>query len=381
MNLNLTATIQMPDHPLRRQVIGLCKKVDKPLLKLSTKDYVDNGLGHLVEQFDGQAGLVNIEVFNELQHTITGWPGGKPDVDDSTRPERAKPYPKRVIVFSPHPDDDVISMGGTIRRLMQQKHDVHVAYETSGDIAVGDEEVRRFMHFINGFNTIFANGSDEVIKHSYQVVKNFIRNKKAGDLDNEQILRLKGLIRRGEARLACEYNGIDSQHIHFLDLPFYESGKIEKLPMSERDVIPIQELLAEIRPHQIYVAADLADPHGTHRKCTDAVLAAIDEERKAGAEWLSDCRVWMYRGAWAEWEVADIEMCVPMSPEELREKRNAILRHQSHMESAPFLGNDERLFWQRAEDRNRDTAKRYDELGLACYEAMEAFVEYRFDNK
>jgi len=197
-------------------------------------------------------------------------------------------------------------------------------------------------------------------------------------MDTEQILRLKGLIRRGEARLACEYSGIDSKHIHFLDLPFYESGKIEKLPMTENDVIPIQQLISEIQPHQIYVAADLADPHGTHRKCTDAVLAAIDEEKKAGAEWLKDCRVWMYRGAWAEWDVADIEMCVPMSPEELREKRNAILRHQSQMESAPFLGNDERLFWQRAEDRNRETAKRYDNLGLACYEAMEAFVEYKF---
>jgi len=400
MNLHLTDTIQMPDHQLRRQVIDLCNKVGKPLLKLSTKDYVDNGLGHLVEQFQGQAGLVNIEVFNELQHTITGWPGGKPNVDDSTRPERALPYPKRVVVFSPHPDDDVISMGGTIRRLMQQGHDVHIAYETSGDIAVGDEEVRRFMHFINGFNTIFANGSDEVIKHSYQVVKAFIKNKKDGDLDNEQILRLKGLIRRGEARLACEYNGIDSKHIHFLDLPFYESGRIEKLPMTERDVEPIQALLEEIKPHQIYVAADLADPHGTHRKCTDAVLAALDEiknpdgsycpsrgglysssspsmEGQEGS-WLKDCRVWMYRGAWAEWDVADIEMCVPMSPEELREKRNAILRHQSQMESAPFLGDDERLFWQRAEDRNRETARRYDQLGLACYEAMEAFVEYRF---
>ena len=378
MNLNLTANIQMPDHQLRRVVIDLCNKTGKPLLKLSTKDYIDNGLGYLVEQFDGQAGLVNIEVFNELQHTITGWPGGKPDVDDSTRPERAKPYPKRVIVFSPHPDDDVISMGGTIRRLMQQKHIVDVAYETSGDIAVGDEEVRRFMHFINGFNTIFAHGSDEVIKQSYQMVKSFLKKKKAGDIDNELILRLKGLIRRGEARLACEYNGIDSQHIHFLDLPFYESGKIEKLPMSENDVMPVMELLSEIQPHQIYVAADLADPHGTHRKCTDAVLAAIDELKKNGTEWLKDCRVWMYRGAWAEWDVADIEMCVPMSPEELREKRNAILRHQSQMESAPFLGNDERLFWQRAEDRNRDTAKRYDALGLACYEAMEAFVEYKF---
>ena len=339
MNLNLTANIKLPEHQLRRQVIELCNKTGKPLLKLSTKDYVDNGLGHLIEQFDGQAGLVNIEVFNELQHTITGWPGGKPDVDDSTRPERAKPYPKRVIVFSPHPDDDVISMGGTIRRLMQQKHDVHVAYETSGNIAVADEEVRLYMHFINGFNKLFANGSDEVIKI---------------------------------------YNHIPKDHIHFLDLPFYESGKIEKLPMTERDVEPIMQLLEEIQPHQIYVAADLADPHGTHRKCTDAVLAAIDEEKKAGAEWLKDCRVWMYRGAWAEWDVADIEMCVPMSPEELREKRNAILRHQSQMESAPFLGNDERLFWQRAEDRNRETAKRYDALGLACYEAMEAFVEYKF---
>ena len=378
MNLNLTETITMPSHTLRRQVIALCEKVGKPLLKLSTKDYVDNGLGHLVEQFDGQAGLVNIEVFNELQHTITGWPGGKPDVDDTTRPERATPYPKRVVVFSPHPDDDVISMGGTIRRLMQQRHDVHVAYETSGNIAVGDEEVSRFMHFIKGFNMIFTSGSDEVINNSYQTVRNFLKSKQPGDVDNETVLRLKGLIRRGEARLACEYNGIDSSHVHFLDLPFYESGKIEKLPMTEQDVLPIQQLLSQIQPHQVFVAADLADPHGTHRKCTDAVLAAIDEEKKAGAAWLNDCRVWMYRGAWAEWEVADIEMCVPMSPEELREKRNAILRHQSQMESAPFMGNDERLFWQRAEDRNRALAKRYDDLGLACYEAMEAFVEYHF---
>ena len=378
MNFNLTETITMPSHTLRRQVIALCEKVGKPLLKLSTKDYVDNGLGYLVEQFDGQAGLVNIEVFNELQHTITGWPGGKPDVDDTTRPERAKPYPKRVVVFSPHPDDDVISMGGTIRRLMQQHHDVHVAYETSGNIAVGDEEVSRFMHFIKGFNMIFTSGSDEVINNSYQTVRDFLKGKQPGDVDNETVLRLKGLIRRGEARLACEYNGIDNSHVHFLDLPFYESGKIEKLPMTEQDVLPIQQLLSQIQPHQVFVAADLADPHGTHRKCTDAVLAAIDEEKKAGAAWLKDCRVWMYRGAWAEWEVADIEMCVPMSPEELREKRNAILRHQSQMESAPFMGNDERLFWQRAEDRNRALAKRYDDLGLACYEAMEAFVEYHF---
>ena len=378
MNLNLTETIQMPSHTLRRQVIGLCEKVGKPLLKLSTKDYMDNGLGNLIEEFDGQAGLVNIKVFNELQHTITGWPGGKPDVDDTTRPERATPYPKRVIVFSPHPDDDVISMGGTIRRLMQQGHDVHIAYETSGNIAVADEEVRLYMHFINGFNQLFANGSDEVIKIRYQEIMNYLRQKGKDDLDNPSILTVKGLIRRGEARNACGYNHIPKDHIHFLDLPFYESGKIEKLPVTEKDVRIVQALIADIQPHQIYVAADLADPHGTHRKCTDVVLAAVEEEQKACSDWLKDCRIWMYRGAWAEWDIADIEMCVPMSPEELREKRNAILRHQSQMESAPFMGNDERLFWQRAEDRNRQTAQRYDYLGLACYEAMEAFVEYHF---
>ena len=380
MNLNLTSTINF-DHivnrQLRKDVIDLCLKTGKPVLKLSTKDYRDNGLGHYVEEY-GSAGLVNIEVFNILQHTITGWPGGKPNADDSTRPERALPYPKRVIVFSPHPDDDVISMGGTIRRLVQQGHDVHIAYETSGNIAVADEEVRLYMHFINGFNQLFANGSDEVIKIRYKEIKTFLKQKEEGGLDNRTILTVKGLIRRGEARNACGYNHIHKDHIHFLDLPFYESGKIEKLPVSERDVRIVEDLIAEIQPHQIYVAADLADPHGTHRKCTDVVLAAIAEQKKAGAQWLDDCRVWMYRGAWAEWEIENIEMCVPMSPEELREKRNAILRHQSQMESAPFLGNDERLFWQRAEDRNKATAKLYDDLGLACYEAMEAFVEYKF---
>ena len=379
MNLNLTSTINF-DHirnrALRKRVVDLCLDTGKPVLKLSTRDYLDHHMGDLVDQY-GSAGLVNIEVFNILQHTITGWPGGKPNADDSTRPERALPYPKRVIVFSPHPDDDVISMGGTIRRLVQQKHDVHIAYETSGNIAVGDEEVTRYMHFINGFNKLFAGGADEVISSKYKEIKDFLKLKQPGDFDNRDVLTIKGLIRRGEARNACAYNGIPKSRIHFLDLPFYESGRIEKRPLSEADVRIVEQLLAEVRPHQIFVAADLADPHGTHRVCTDAVLAAIDEQRRAGATWLDDCRVWMYRGAWSEWEIENIEMCVPMSPEELREKRNAILRHQSQMESAPFLGNDERLFWQRAEDRNKATAQLYDRLGLACYEAMEAFAEYR----
>lgn len=373
----LVASCKWTDKLVRSALVWLCQITGKPLLKLTNKDYNENGLSELLALY-GSAYNANIKIFNDLQHTITGWPGGKPDADDTYRPERAKPFPKRVIVFSPHPDDDVISMGGTLRRLVQQGHDVHVAYETSGNIAVGDEEVVRFMHFINGFNQLFANEQDEVIKSKYKEIKEFLKNKKEGDIDTQDIRTIKGLIRRGEARTASTFNQIPLDHVHFLDLPFYESGKIEKLPMGEADVNIVRELITKVKPHQIYVAGDLADPHGTHRKCTDAVLAAIDLEKEAKAEWLKDCRVWMYRGAWAEWEIENIEMCVPISPEELRAKRNSILKHQSQMESAPFLGNDERLFWQRSEDRNRGTAKLYDDLGLACYEAMEAFVEYKF---
>ena len=372
----LVTSCQWTDKLVRSALVWLCQKIHKPILKLTNKDYNENGLSELLALY-GSAYNANIKIFNDLQHTITGWPGGKPDADDTYRPERAKPYPKRVIVFSPHPDDDVISMGGTIRRLVQQKHDLHIAYETSGNIAEGDEEVTRFMHFINGFNQIFADSKDSVISNKYKEIKQFFAQKKEGDFDTKDILTIKGLIRRGEARTACTYNQIPLDHVHFLDLPFYESGKIEKLPMTEKDVEIVRHLLQEVKPHQIYVAGDLADPHGTHKKCTDAVLAAIDLEKEAGAEWLKDFRIWMYRGAWAEWEIENIEMCVPLSPEELRAKRNSILKHQSQMESAPFLGNDERLFWQRAEDRNRGTAQLYDGLGLACYEAMEAFVEYK----
>ena len=373
----LVASCKWTDKLVRSALVWLCQITGKPLLKLTNKDYNENGLSELLALY-GSAYNANIKIFNDLQHTITGWPGGKPDADDTYRPERANPFPKRVIVFSPHPDDDVISMGGTLRRLVQQGHDVHVAYETSGNIAVGDEEVVRFMHFINGFNQLFANEQDEVIKSKYKEIKEFLKNKKEGDIDSQDIRTIKGLIRRGEARTASTFNQIPLDHVHFLDLPFYESGKIEKLPMGEADVNIVRELITKVKPHQIYVAGDLADPHGTHRKCTDAVLAAVDLEKEAKAEWLKVCRVWMYRGAWAEWEIENIEMCVPISPEELRAKRNSILKHQSQMESAPFLGNDERLFWQRSEDRNRGTAKLYDDLGLACYEAMEAFVEYKF---
>ena len=372
----LVTSCEWNDKLIRSAIVWLCLLTKKPILKLTNKDYNENGLSELLALY-GSAYNVNIKIFNDLQHTITGWPGGKPNADDTYRPERAKPFPKRVVVFSPHPDDDVISTGGTIRRLVQQGHEVHVAYETSGNIAVGDEEVVRFMHFINGFNQLFDGEKNETIKNMYAEIKKFLKHKKEGDMDTRDILTIKGLIRRGEARTACTYNQIPLERVHFLDLPFYETGRIEKNPISEADINIVLDLLREVKPHQIYVAGDLADPHGTHRVCTDAVLAAIDEEKNAGAEWLKDCRIWMYRGAWAEWEIENIEMAVPLSPEELRAKRNSILKHQSQMESAPFLGNDERLFWQRSEDRNRGTASLYDSLGLACYEAMEAFVEYK----
>ena len=371
----LVTSCEWDNKLIRRAIVWLCQLTGKPILKLTNKDYNENGLSELLALY-GSAYNVNIKIFNDLQHTITGWPGGKPNADDTYRPERAKPYPKRVIIFSPHPDDDVISMGGTLRRLVEQKHEVHVAYETSGNIAVGDEEVVRFMHFINGFNQLFNNSADQVINEKYAEIRNFLKEKKDGDMDSRDILTIKGLIRRGEARTACTYNNIPLERCHFLDLPFYETGKIQKNPISEADVEIVRNLLREVKPHQIFVAGDLADPHGTHRVCTDAVFAAVDLEKEEGAKWLKDCRIWMYRGAWAEWEIENIEMAVPISPEELRAKRNSILKHQSQMESAPFLGNDERLFWQRSEDRNRGTATLYDQLGLASYEAMEAFVEY-----
>lgn len=371
----LVTSCEWDDKLIRNAIVWLCGITGKPILKLTNKDYNEHGLSELLALY-GSAYDVNIRIFNDLQHTITGWPGGKPDADDTYRPERARPYPKRVVIFSPHPDDDVISMGGTLQRLVKQNHEVHVAYQTSGNIAVGDEEVIRFLHFINGFNELFDNNANETINRKYAEIRTFLHDKKSNDMDTRDILTLKGLIRRGEARIASMYSGIPLERVHFLDLPFYETGRIQKNPISEADVEIVRNLLREVKPHQIFVAGDLADPHGTHRVCTDAVFAAIDLEKEAGAEWLKECRIWMYRGAWAEWEIEHIEMVVPISPEELRAKRNAILKHQSQMESAPFLGNDERLFWQRSEDRNHATAELYKNLGLASYEAMEAFVEY-----
>ena len=358
---------------IRRAIVWLCGVVDKPILKLTNKDYNDNGLSELITLY-GSAYNVNIKIFNDLQHTITGWPGGKPDADDTYRPERAKPYPKRVIIFSPHPDDDVISMGGTFQRLVNQGHEVHVAYQTSGNIAVGDEEVIRYISVLNSMRKKF-NPENTGLLEKYEHIRHYLLHEKTKeDVDTPDILFIKGRIRREEARSADRHVGLSEENVHFLDLPFYETGKVKKNPISEKDVTIVKEFIETIKPHQIYVAGDLADPHGTHKVCLDAILASLDTLKEE--EWFDDCRVWMYRGAWMEWEIDHIEMAVPLSPEELRQKRNAILKHQSQMESAPFLGDDERLFWQRSEERNRATADMYWKLGLASYEAIEAFVEY-----
>ncbi len=357
---------------IRRAIVWLCQMTGKPILKLTDKDYNDWGLGELLALY-GSAYNVNIQIFNDLQHTITGWPGGKPNADDTYRPERANPYPKRVIVFSPHPDDDVISMGGTFKRLVDQKHDVHVAYQTSGNIAVGDEDMMRYFLMMDKIAPMFGFG-DGGYKKLSDDVSNFVAKKKSGEMDSAEIREIKTMIRQAEATIACNYIGVKNENIHFLRLPFYETGAIKKGELSQKDVDIVKKLLCDVKPHQIFVAGDLADPHGTHKVCTDSVLAAIDE--LLDEEWMKDCRIWMYRGAWAEWEIDHIEMAVPISPEELRFKRNSILKHQSQMENAPFLGDDDRLFWQRAEERNRATARLYEDLGLASYEAIEAFVEY-----
>ena len=359
---------------IRRAIVWLCGVVDKPILKLTNKDYNENGLSELITLY-GSAYNVNIKIFNDLQHTITGWPGGKPEADDTNRPERATPYPKKVIIFSPHPDDDVISMGGTFQRLVNQGHEVHVAYQTSGNIAVGDEEVIRYISVLKSLNNKFDIESAK-LQSKYDDILHFLMHEKTKeDLDTPDILFIKSRIRREEARSADRYVGLSDENVYFLDLPFYETGRVKKNPISEMDVHIMKDFIETIKPHQIYVAGDLADPHGTHKVCLDAILAAIDILKVE--DWYKDCRIWMYRGAWMEWEIDHIEMAVPLSPEELRQKRNAILQHQSQMESAPFLGDDERLFWQRSEARNRATADMYWKLGLASYEAIEAFVEYK----
>ena len=362
---------------VRKAVTWLARTVERPILKLTDEEYNENGLSELLAQ-SGPAYDINIRVFNELQHTITGWPGGKPNADDTHRPERAEPFPKRVLIFSPHPDDDVISMGGTLLRLVDQGHEVHVAYQTSGNIAVFDEDALRFADFAAEYDLNFQQ-NDPAGEQFYQRVADFLHSKSPGQVDSAEVQQLKGVIRRGEARAALRYAGLDpATRAHFQDLPFYETGRVRKKPLGDEDLRLTMELLNRIQPQQIYAAGDLSDPHGTHRVCLAAIFESIHRLKASGTPWLNDCWVWLYRGAWQEWDVDQIEMAVPLSPQELTRKRRAIFKHQSQKDRPLFPGADQREFWQRSEARNRTTAKLYDELGLPEYEGIEAFVRWEF---
>ena len=349
-----------------KAVVWLSELMQIPFLKLTDKDYNNNGMSSLLTE-EGTAYNLNIKMFNKLQRTITGWPGGKPNAEDTNRPERAAPEKKRVIIFSPHPDDDVISMGGTFDRLVEQGHEVHIAYQTSGNIAVSDEEALKFAEISKFFDTT-GKTSEEIIE--------FLQNKLDHTIDSLEVRKLKGLIRRSESLAATRYLGITDDYVHFLDLPFYETGTVKKKNLAAKDVAIMCELIEYIKPHQIYAAGDLADPHGTHKVCLDSLFAALKKVKHK--KYMKDCWVWLYRGAWHEWESYDIEMAVPMSPDQVLKKRHAIFYHQTQKDGVMFQGDDSREFWVRVEDRNRLTAKKYNDLGLADYAAIEAFKRYHF---
>ena len=370
----LVDSVNWDRNMIKKAVTHLSLHLGKPVLKLTSKDYNEHGMSDLLSLY-GQAYDINIEVFNYLQHTITGWPGGKPNADDTHRPERAFPAKKKVIIFSPHPDDDIISMGGTFQRLHDQGHDVHVVYQTSGNIAVADDEALRFAEFVVDFNEKFESSNAKANKIYKEAVK-FLKNKKDSELDIPSVREIKGLIRQGEAKNTCRFVGIKKENAHFLNMPFYETGTIRKKPIGEADIQLIMDIIEEVQPHQIYAAGDLADPHGTHKVCLDAIFEAI--QRLKHREYMKNCWVWLYKGAWAEWDIDQIEMAVPMSPDQVFKKRMGIFKHQSQKDGVVFQGEDSREFWQRAEERNRGTAQIYNALGLAEYEAMEAFVRWKF---
>lgn len=368
----LVEKVDWTDNLIRKAVLGLALHLKKPILMLTDADYIENGMSDLLTD-SGPAYDINIMIFNKLQNTITGWPGGKPKADDSKRPERAEPAKKRVLIFSPHPDDDIISMGGTFKRLQEQGHEVHVGYQTSGNIAVADDEALRFASFVCDYNDKFGIESREA-DDIYNKAAQFLQNKKNSEVDIPEVRYIKGLIRKGEAESTCYFVGLPDSQIHFMELPFYETGAIKKNPLGEEDIRITMDLIAKIQPHQIYAAGDLADPHGTHKTCLDIVFEAV--KRLKHEKYMDDCWVWLYRGAWQEWGMDEIEMAVPMGSDQVLEKRKAIFKHQSQKDGVVFQGADSREFWQRAEDRNKETADLYHQLGLSRYAAMEAFVRW-----
>ena len=372
----LSGDISWTPKMIKKAVVNMALKLNKPVLSLTNVDYNEYGLSDLLVE-KGDAYEINLQVYYMLRDSITGWPGGKPNAVIPAHPERSTPYPKKVIIFSPHPDDDIISMGGTFQRLHDQGHEVHIAYQTSGNIAVTDEFVTRFLDFAVGFEEIAGINNEKsqlILKEAQQ----YIARKKTNQIDSAQIRAIKGLIRRCEAKATCRYVGIKNEHIHFQNLPFYETGTIEKKPMTEEDVQMTLKLLQEVKPHQIFCAGDLADPHGTHKVCLDIVLESLKRLKDEKQSWTHDCWLWLYKGAWQEWNIEEIEMAVPMSPEQVMQKRYGIFIHQSQKDMVPFQGSDSREFWQRAEERNANTASLYAQLGLTHYAAMEAFVRWHY---
>lgn len=350
----------------RKAIVWLCEITGKSILKLTDEDYNKNGLSDLLA-LEGTSYGINIKMFNHFQNTISGWPGGKPGADDSTRPERKTPNPKRVIIFSPHPDDDVISMGGTFDRLVSQGHDVHVAYQASGNVAVSDHDALKFIE-------VSADMFTGELKLKIEPLIKELKNKKADKIDSPEVRQLKGFIRKREAISATRYIGIPDSNTHFMNLPFYETGRIKKNPPSKKDVLMTASLINKIKPHQIYAAGDLEDPHGTHKVCLDLVFEALESLK--GEKFIKDCWLWLYRGAWLEWDIHEIDMAVPMSPAQVLRKRNAIFFHQTQKDGVMFQGQDLREFWVRAEERNNETAEKYKKMGLADYAAIESFKRH-----
>ena len=350
----------------KKAIAWLCNKLQKPILKLTQRDYNENGLSDLLET-NGSSYELNIWMFNQLQRSITGWPGGKPNHSDENRPERATPAKKRVLIFSPHPDDDVISMGGTLARLIDQNHEVFVAYQTLGNIAVSDEDARRYIDV-----SIATSGDSKKMNN----LKLELANKKEGTTDSNDLNKLKGDIRKSECLAATRVLNLDEKYLYFLNLPFYQTRKVEKKDPSQKDINIVKGLIEELKPHQIFAAGDLADPHGTHKICLDILFEAISEIKNKS--FMKECWLWLYRGAWQEWDINEIDMAVPMSPEQVVQKRNSILSHQSQKDKVMYQGQDKREFWLRAEERNRNTAITFNKLGLTEYQAIEAFKRYKF---
>ena len=345
-----------------KAVIWLCDITKKSILKLTESDYNENNLSELL--LHQTTYEINLEIFNKLQRTITGWPGGKPNFEDTYRPERSNPSKKRVLIFSPHPDDDVISMGGTFDRLVSQGHEVHVAYQTSGNIAVSNSDVLKYVEVYESFSNKKDKELTSILKFNNEI------------LNNKKIRKIAGLIREKESLGATRFVGIPDSNVHFLKLPFYETGSVKKSIPSASDKEIMSNIISEIKPHQIYVAGDLADPHGTHKVCLDIFFDVLQNLKSE--KFMKDCWVWLYRGAWHEWQVHEIDMSVPMSPNQVLRKRKAIFYHQTQKDNVMFQGNDNREFWVRTEDRNLAIAKKFRDIGMPDYAAIETFKRYHF---